>query len=208
MSSSSFSTNLGLPATPPTNDSELYTQLMLVYQAINALGAGAKSAANNTISLTAAEDIPAGSFVNIYNNQLRIADAANSSGAGLIRQIIYGLNGSNVAITYTYLPSIPFHCLLGVDDRPVHGFTSSLIANNTNGTILLAPAVIKFSSPLLTSGSSYYLSAYGYTSTTAQGKIYAGPPAGKGNGFIRQYIGIAISTTELFFNPDVDAFYW
>ena len=186
MASSSFSANLGLPATPPTNDTELYTQLMLVYQAINALAAGAETAANNTISLTASEDIPAGSFVNIYNNQLRIADAANSSGIGLILA----------------------HCLMGVNDRPVMGFTSSSIAANSNGTILLGPAVINFASPVLTVGSSYYLSAYGYAPTTAQGKIYAGPPAGSGNGFIRQYIGIAISTTELFFNPDVDTFYW
>ena len=187
MASSSFSVNLGLPATPPTNDTELYTQLMLVYQAINALAAGAETAANNTISLTASEDIPAGSFVNIYNNQLRIADADNSSGAGL---------------------SIPSQCLMGVNDRPVMGFTSSSIVANSNGTILLGPAVINFASPVLTVGSSYYLSAYGYAPTTAQGKIYAGPPAGSGNGFIRQYIGIAISTTELFFNPDVDTFYW
>ena len=186
MASSSFSVNLGLPATPPTNDTELYTQLMLVYQAINALAAGAQTAANNTISLTASEDIPAGSFVNIYNNQLRIADAANSSGIGLINCL----------------------CLMGVNDRPVMGFTSSSIVANSNGTILLGPAVINFASPVLTVGSSYYLSAYGYAPTTAQGKIYAGPPADSGNGFIRQYIGIAISTTELFFNPDVDTFYW
>ena len=186
-----YSIDLGLPSVPPTEDTNLYVQLKLVYDAINLLASSTQSMVNTattrTVSMKASENIPAGVFVNFYNGQVRIADAYNSNGPSA---------------------SAMSPCLLASTDRPVHGFSSKAISSGKSGTILLPDSIITFSSSILTLGDSYWLSAYGNTPTTAAGKIYQGPPSSSGFGYLRQLIGIALSTTQLYFKPNLDPYYW
>jgi len=192
-----YGVSLGLPSVPPIlNDDNLYYQFNLLYQAINNLANSTSqlvsTAVNKSIIMTASEAIPAGVFVNFYRGQVRIADADNTTGTTVI-----GLFLGNMA-----------PCAMGVNDRPVMGFTVNAIQQGASGVILVPPTTINFGSNALTTGTNYYLEAAGYTPSTALGKMYAGPPAGSGNGYIRQYIGIAISNSEFYFNPDLDPYYW
>lgn len=199
----SVSINVGLPATPPTTDDALYKQLFIVYTAINALASGTQKMVSNTLnktmSIVASEDIPAGVFVNIYNGQARIADAANTSGAG------------RLTVTDNVGNTVPLYSapnLSGVNDRVAMGYSMEAIKAGVAGKVLLAPAVITFSNAPLIAGYQYFLSAYGYTPTTAAGKMYQGPPSGSGNGYLRQYLGTAIDTKNFYFNPNLDPYYW
>ena len=184
-----YGVSLGLPSVPPIqNDDNLYYQFNLVYQAINSLanstGQLVSDAVNKSITIKASEAIPAGVFVNFYNGEARIADAYSTTG------------------------TVRVPCAMGIYDRPVMGFTVNAIQQDAVGTILVPPTTINFGSNSLITGTNYYLEAAGNTPSTALGRIYPGPPGNSGNGYIRQYIGIAISNSELYFNPNLDPYYW
>jgi hypothetical protein len=78
------------------------------------------------------------------------------------------------------------------NDRPAHGFAQSAIANAASGTVTFEGIITGFSG--LTVGATYYLS------DTVAGGISATPPTA-GAGKINQQIGVAISATEISFEP-------
>lgn len=78
------------------------------------------------------------------------------------------------------------------NDRPAHGFAQLAIANGANGTVSFEGIVTGLSG--LTVGATYYLS------DTIAGGLSATPPTA-GVGKINQEVGVAISATELSFEP-------
>jgi hypothetical protein len=77
------------------------------------------------------------------------------------------------------------------DTKPVNGFAAGAIANTASGTIQ-GPGGKLTGLSGLTPGATYYLD-------TTAGGITATPPSGSGN--LVQEVGIAVSATELLFNP-------
>lgn len=78
------------------------------------------------------------------------------------------------------------------NDRPAHGFVTAAIASAATGTVFFEGVISGFSS--LTVGARYFLS------DTAAGGISA-TPATVGAGKISQEIGVAVSATEISFEP-------
>jgi hypothetical protein len=77
------------------------------------------------------------------------------------------------------------------DTKPANGFVPAAIANPGTGT-MLAPGTKLTGFVGLTPGAVYYLD-------TVAGGIIDTPPAGAGN--LVQEVGVAVSATELLFNP-------
>lgn len=77
------------------------------------------------------------------------------------------------------------------DTRPVHGFVPVAILNTASGVVILPGRKLSGLSGL-TAGAVHYLSTTG-------GAITDTPPSGAGN--LVQEVGVAISATELLFNP-------
>jgi hypothetical protein len=77
------------------------------------------------------------------------------------------------------------------DTKPVNGFVPAAIANTATGAMLKAGATISGLAGL-TAGAIHYLA-------TAAGTITDTQPAGAGN--LVQEVGLAISATQLLFNP-------
>jgi hypothetical protein len=78
------------------------------------------------------------------------------------------------------------------DTKPVNGYAAAAIANTAVGSIR-APGGKISGLTGLTPGATYYLDA------AVAGGITVTPPSGAGN--LVQEVGVAISATELFFNP-------
>jgi hypothetical protein len=77
------------------------------------------------------------------------------------------------------------------DTKPVNGFVPAAIANPGSGT-MIAPGTRLAGLSGLTPGATYYLD-------TIAGAITDTPPAAAGN-FVQE-VGVAVSATELLFNP-------
>ena len=75
------------------------------------------------------------------------------------------------------------------------GFVLSSVSNGASATVYFEGTITGLSG--LTEGARYYLSA------STPGAVTATPPGSAGN--VVQYIGTAISTTELSFEPDIIA---
>jgi hypothetical protein len=187
---------LGLPADPPVDSTtELYTQLKLVYTAIQGMANQADGVIGGVISAqapaivtgilqqsipgsftaVAGETIPANVFVNLdeTTGHIRVADA----------------NTGVATIGYTSNP------------RKVAGFVLDSITNGASGIVYVPPLVI--STAGLTAGKSYYLTANG----SPAGTMYPAPPA-SGSGYLKQLLGIAISSSKFYFNPNLDPTGW
>ena len=179
-SQNTFSSNLGLPAIPDTQDTALYMQLFRIYNAINALaynldkytGAVAQPQGDwstatpnssvisqnfNRLYVPFANNIGLGACVNLYNN-----------GGVLTAKFAKADATANLARAYCSTPGGVLAGAFGeVILQGLHPYLSGL-----------------------TPGTLYYLSA---TSTT--GQITNVAPA------IAQAVGFALSTTALWFAP-------
>ena len=193
-----MSNALGIPQSPPnTSDSYLYARLVEIYNAINILANGQSSAllqndilqlANITLSVVASEAIPANSFVNMQPGGM-VCNATAVTGRALPSD---SNNGYIAPVGYALST-----------DRICQGFSSKAIALGATGSIVLAPCIINISG--LSIGSNYYLAA---NTPRTQGQIYAAPDSGAGNGFLHQYIGMAITANQLYFNPELNPLQW
>lgn len=192
-----MSNALGIPQSPPnTSDSYLYARLVEIYNAINILANGQSSAllqndilqlANITLSVVASEAIPANSFVNMQPGGM-VRNATAVTGRAL------PLDNAGYTLPVGYAIST---------DRICQGFSSKAIALGATGSIVLAPCIINISG--LSIGSNYYLAA---NTPGTQGQIYAAPDSASGNGFLHQYIGMAITAKQLYFNPELNPLQW
>ncbi|MEN3338305.1 MAG: hypothetical protein V7647_1981, partial [Acidobacteriota bacterium] len=79
------------------------------------------------------------------------------------------------------------------DTKPVNGFAPAAIANGASGSVQGAGCKVTGLAGL-TPGATYYLD-------TAAGGITVTPPSGSGN--LVQEVGVAVSATEILFNPKV-----
>jgi hypothetical protein len=77
------------------------------------------------------------------------------------------------------------------DTKPVNGFVPAAIGSGSSGVVILPGRKLSGLSGL-TAGGIHYLS-------TTAGTITDTPPSGSGN--LVQEVGVAISATELLFNP-------
>ena len=78
------------------------------------------------------------------------------------------------------------------DTRPADGFAAAAVLTGASGEVLLPGQVLSGLSGLA-AGASYYLSE-------TAGAITPTPPSG--SGCLVQFVGKALSATELLFNPD------
>ena len=78
------------------------------------------------------------------------------------------------------------------NDRPAHGFVTAAIANAATGTVFFEGVISGFSG--LTVGARYFLS------DTAAGTVSLTAPT-IGAGKISQEVGVAVSATEISFEP-------
>lgn len=79
------------------------------------------------------------------------------------------------------------------DTKPVDAYAPAAIGSGSSGAVQFPGGVISGLSGL-TAGTRYYLDTTG-------GAITATPPSGSGN--LVQEVGVAVSTTQLLFNPKV-----
>lgn len=176
-----ISVNLGLPQLPNQDDPKLFKELLLLYNAINAIGraldayTGALSPAvedypsigvsdihlQNIAKLypVFSEDVVVGAMVNVYNNAgvltARYAKAADGT-------------------------------------KPARGFATNNVSAAARGEVILLGINVHVSG--LTPGSLYYLSA-----ASTSGQVVATAPAVSGNSI--QPVGFALDSSTLYFNP-------
>jgi hypothetical protein len=188
-----MSVNLGIPQSPPnTPDTYLYARLVEIYNALNNLANSQMSNsilqfANITLTCRASESILANSFVNIQPNGL-VRNATAVTGRAL------PVDGSGASVFAS--PGLS-------TDRSCNAFSTSAIPLGSAGVVILAPCTLQVSG--LVTGSKYYLSA---NTVGSQGTIYGAPDAGAGNGYLHQYVGLALTSKTLYFNPELNPLQW
>lgn len=176
--------SLNMPETPQTNNKELFSELAIIYNALQTLqqaistytGAAPPPSEywavltpgetlfpqnHNRFYPISSENIAAGAVINLWNN------------AGVLN--VRNANATN-------------------NTKPCHGYAPATIVSPARGEIVLFNGLCT-SIAGMTPGQRYWLH-------TVNGLIVNAPPVAAGN--IEQAVGLALSATVLYFITDLD----